>query len=836
MAETPDGLAQALEFHQSGQLRAARELYRRILQTDEEHADAWHLLGVLESQNGNAQIAIDFIQRAIALRPTDHVFHSNLGATFQTCQDFERAVSCFRRAVELNPDAAASHINLGNALREQGHLDEAAACFQQALQFDADNPEAHFGIGLINQGQGNLQQAIARYRHALQLRPDYTRAWNNLGTALRDADQLDEALNCFRRALSLDANFADAHCNMGSTLRAQRMPREALASFQTAVRINPQLAVAHVNIGDLLQEQGQLDPAELCYRQALQLQPQWPELHNSLGIVLQDLGKIDEAIASYQRALHVRPGDPRACNNLGAVYQEQGAFEQAVVCYRQATESAPGDSVAHLNLGNALSDLRDLPAAVASYERARDLEGDSLAALCQIVFQKKQMCDWRNLQPRVEELIAGVEAGSGSISPFTFINLPGTTAAHHFRCARQASAARLAWLKPVREKLRFTFADRRSDKIRIGYVSGDFRQHAMSSLFTEMFERHDRSRFEIVGYSFGADDGSEIRRRILDAFDHTVDIRATSFVAAAQRIHHDRIDILVDLTVHQQGARNEIFALRPAPIQVNYLAYPGTSGMDEMDYILVDPFVVPQDQQDHFSEELVHLPDCYQANDSHRLVSEPVNRRAALGLPEVGTVFGCFNQPYKITAQMFELWTRVLRRVDKSVLWIWDDNSWVKENLRAEAQRFDVEAGRLVFAQRLPMAKHLARYAHVDLVLDTFPYTGHTTTSDAFWVGCPVLTLVGDTFPSRVAGSLLHTIGLPDLAVKTVEEYEQLAVELGNDRRKLLELRHRVLAGKVSSSLFDSGRLTRHLERAYTQMWETFRSGASPSGFAVPTA
>ena len=378
-----------------------------------------------------------------------------------------------------------------------------------------------------------------------------------------------------------------------------------------------------------------------------------------------------------------------------------------------------------------------------------------------------------------------------------------------------------------------TTARRAGGEIRLGYLSADFRDHATAHLTAALFAQHDRSRFEVVGYSLGADDGSAVRRRVVDAFDRFVDLHDLSSAAAAQRIHADGIDVLVDLNGYAQNGRPQILAQRPAPIQVNYLGYPGTMGARFIDYIIVDPVVVPMDQQAFFTERLVHLPDCYQANDSRRAMAEAAPSRAACGLPKHGFVYCCFNNPSKITPTIFALWMRLLLAHPGSVLWLLQSNLLMVSNLRHEAATRGVAPERLVFAPPLPLAEHRARHRQADLMLDTLPYGAHTTMSDALWAGLPAVTCLGDTFAGRVGASLLRAAGLPDLVTTTLADYETLARNLAARPQELAAIGERLTRNRATAPLFDTARFTRHIEAAYGRMCEMRRAGTAPRPFAV---
>jgi predicted O-linked N-acetylglucosamine transferase (SPINDLY family) len=374
---------------------------------------------------------------------------------------------------------------------------------------------------------------------------------------------------------------------------------------------------------------------------------------------------------------------------------------------------------------------------------------------------------------------------------------------------------------------------RTSHKLTIGYLSADFHEHATAYLIAELIEKHDRDDFMVLGYSYGPDDGSPMRRRVRDGFDRFADVKDDSFLDTAKRIQADQVNILVDLKGYTRHARTPIAALRPAPIQVNYLGYPGTMAAPFIDYILVDDFVVPWDQQPFFDEKLVHLPGCYQVNDSRREIAARTPSKTECGLPEQGFVFCCFNNVFKITPTMFAVWIELLKAVPASVLWLLDDNPCASANLRQQAQSRGVAPQRLAFAPRVHLAEHLARHRLADLFLDTMPYNAHTTASDALWIGCPVLTLAGQTFPSRVAGSLLHALGLTELITSNIQDYEDLALRLARSSEQLEDVRRRLQANRRNSALFDGTRFARAVEGAYSTMWQIYSSGESPRAIKV---
>ncbi|MDA8230197.1 MAG: tetratricopeptide repeat protein [Magnetospirillum sp.] len=575
-----------------------------------------------------------------------------------------------------------------------------------------------------------------------------------------------------------------------SLLRAGRVA-EAEAACRQALKSDPKSPRLLLLLGQILFHTGRPADAARILDKAASCRPVPVEAAIMLGVAQEALGKLDKAEKAYRLAIGLRP-TAQACFNLGNVFRRQGRDGDALACYRQAHDLAPGDT-------------RILGALIA---------------------RKQALCDWEGLEALSARLLAGLDAGGAPVDPFRLLSLDFPEDALQ-RCARrwagQFPARPAAAAVPPRPKERLT----------IGYLSADFRNHAVAHLAAELFERHDHTRFRILAYSVGPDDGSAMRRRLMAAFDafHDMEDRPASVVAG--RIAADGVDILVDLTGYTRGGRPDVLAARPAPIQVNYLGYPGTLGAGFADYIVADPISLPMNRQPFYDERIVHLPVCYQANDRKRPLPSQAPSRAECGLPGDAVVLACFNAVHKITPAVFAVWLDLLRAEDGTVLWLLADDPAAERALRAAAEGRGVCGGRLVFAPKVPIADHLARYRVADLFLDTVPYNAHTTASDALWVGCPVVTVTQGTFASRVAASLLNAVGLPGLACRTFDDYAARARALIRDPGERKRLRAHLEDGRASAPLFDTPRLARDLERAFATMWDRHVAGLPPASFAV---
>lgn len=571
---------------------------------------------------------------------------------------------------------------------------------------------------------------------------------------------------------------------------------------------------------------GDLEGAVRLYRALIERFPEHAGAWANLGIALRQLNHLSEAEQACRRALETEPTHLNAANNLGIVLAAQGRHQEAAGAYRLVVERDPKFHEAWCNLGLALAAMGVEAEAAAAFGKALALAPGYAEALGPYIFHKMQCCDWDGLDRAIGQLSAIIKADSGEISPFALMPICRDPA-EMLRAARNYSArVQKAAAKDAPATLA-SIPRPHHERLRIGYVSGDFRQHATTQLTAELFEAHDRSRFEILGYGYGPRTGDAMQTRLGKAFDRLVDITEHSAAEAAQLIRRDEIDILVDLKGYTFDARTRLFAHRPAPIQVNYLGYPGTMGAPFMDYIIADSVIIPPGAEQHYSETIIRLPGSYQPNDSTRPMVSNAPPRAALGLPEHGFVFCCFNQLYKITPDIFGVWLSLLREVPGSVLWLLAFNQDGPARLKANAKAAGIDPGRIVIGPRLPPEAHLARLSRADLFLDTHPCAAHTTASDALWAGVPVLTLAGQVFQSRVAASLLAVLGLDELITTSLADYRAKAKGLVTHPRQLDVLKARLLSARETSELFRGQATARKLEGAYSVMWRNHASGAA---------
>jgi len=644
---------------------------------------------------------------------------------------------------------------------------------------------------------------------------------------LHQQGRLEEASSLYRELLAVHPDNAHALHLLG-VLHAQRSDYSAAAHFiSRAVALDPDNPSAFYNLGNTLRDLKRLDDALANYDRALALRPT-VEAWGNRGAVLQELGRPNEAIASFDRALAMNPSHATSFFNRGNALRDLYRHEEALADYDRALALKPNHADAHNGRGSILQDFKRFDEAFAAYDRAFSFDPDLPYLEGWRLLSKMHCCDWSHSNDEVARLSRHVEEGKFSASPYVLL-------ATDFSARRQMAAAQMyardkypAPSVPLWQGEKYEH-----DKIRVGYVSGEFHEQATAYLTADLFECHDRAAFATYGFATGKNDHSAMRNRLERAFNSFVDVSGRTDRDIAEIIRRSEIDILVNLNGYFGGERTGVFALRPAPLQVNYLGYPGTMGASYIDYIIADKIVIAEDEHPNYAENVVYLPDSYQPNDRKKPIGEGLPRRSECGLPENGLVFCCFNNSFKITPHIFDIWMRLLAQTENSVLWFLEWNAAVRRNLVKEAVKRGIAADRIKFAPLMKLEDHLARLRVADVFLDTLPHNAHTTASDALWCGVPVLTCLGSTFAGRVAASLLQAVGLDEMITHSLEEYETLALKLARNPEQLAALKARLAENRNACALFDTPRYARNLETAYRAMWKRQQHGEPPASFSV---
>jgi protein O-GlcNAc transferase len=672
-----------------------------------------------------------------------------------------------------------------------GHISEAIKVCRRVVREAPDSFEGIYLLAMLHAEQRDLPAAIEMFRRASGLRPEFPDAQYNLAVALSMAARHEEAAKYYEQILQANPQHLDARNNYAASLLASGRALDALQQYDQLIVLSPVSADAYNNRGMALQHLRRFDQALEDYDKAIALRPDFAQACVNHGNVLVSLRRLDDALASYRRAVALKPDLADAYNNIGNIYCDAGNYEEALAAYNQALA----------------------------------LQSDDSEARSMRLYAKMHLCDWSNFKSECSNVSSSIKRGS-PVYPFTILAF-SSSLDEQLRCARLFSKRYPLSARPLWCGEKYSH-----DRIRVAYVSTDFRQHAIASILAGMFEGHDRSKFEVTAISIGPNDGSQMRQRLQHAFEHFVDCQQLSDDETAARIRDAEIDILIDLNGYTAGARFGIFAHRAAPLQVGYLG--GTRGADYIDYLIADRTIVTPAQRPYYAEKIIYLPDSFQPIDDKRVVSGKSYSRTELGLPEKGFVFCCFNNSYKIVPRNFDSWMRILKRVEGGVLWLREDKATASVNLRKEAEARGVAGERLVFAQRTPsITDHLARHRSADLFLDTLPFNAHTTADDALWAGLPVLTQIGEALPGRVGASLLRVIGLPEMIVETEGEYEKTAIELASTPSKLEAVRAMLERNRLTTPLFNTALFTRHIEGGYQAIYRRWLVGLAPDDVRV---
>jgi len=826
---SPD-LQASLRRHQAGNLDAAIAGYRALLRQEPQHVEAHRLLGLALFARGEVAPALAALEHAVSLTPANAALLNDLGNARRAVGDKAAAIEAFSAAIAADPGFAFAHFNLADALLEAGEAERASAAYDDIIArgFSGIDGDFHVNRGLCRLRLSDGQGAVEAFRAALALEPGHSRA----AAALSDTMQ---KLGAHRDAVMFLTGFLDKQrasletlISLGSGFIGLRDYPRALGLFERLAAASPRSVKALIGKGLALSGENRHEEAIAALDAALALDARDAEALIGKGVALKALRHVPEAIATYQRAIEVAPRNPNAHLNLGNALALLNRHEEALACYERVLALDPNSAEALSYEGNSLNALNRQTEAVTRFEKAVALDPGVTEALSSLVYTKQRRWLWAGLPEQRQYLLDRVRARQYVANPFALLGICDDPELHQI-----AARAYTRETLPIAPAVQPPPAEQRQ-RLRIGYFSADFRNHAVMQLLVGAFECHDRDAFEIHAFSYGPDAEDGMRARIRATMDHFHESARLSNGALIAMARRAGIDIAVDLNGYTQDARLAPFAARLAPVQVSYLGYPGTVGGDFLDYIIADATVLPMDQQRFYDEKIIHLPDSYQANDDRRVIAPEAPSRSEAGLPADGFVYCCFNNAYKITPEVFASWMRMLNAVPDSVLWLLANEAEAMERLRAVATGQGIDPARLVFAPNLPSAQHLARHRLADLFLDTLPYNAHTTASDALWAGLPVLTQMGQAFAGRVAASLLNAVGLPELITRDAAAYEALAIALGRDPARAGALKARLAAAIPTAPLFNTPRFTRHLEGAYRMMWQRHAAGLAPEGFAVP--
>ena len=780
---THQHLALAKERHLAGDLAGARSLYETVLVEHPAEADVMFRLGVLTLQCGAYDDALAWLDRALSHAPQETRYHFARAQILAALQRFDEALATYRALLTSDVTSTDLWFALASTLQLSGDTRAAAAAFESVVTLDPAHVDALNNLGNCQRQLGDTALAEISYRRALTVQPDYVSALTNLGTLLQMRGQIDDAVALLDKAVQLMPDSPASLLNLGVALLEQRRFDEAASLLRHTLALDPQFPEAAYNLGNALYALGKRHEAQTQYRLAIALDPHHADAYNNLGNVCRDLGEFESALDAFDAALRARPAFVAACNNAGNLMRTLHRTADAETLFRAALSIDPDHSASHNNLGNVLKDSGALDEGIVHYRRA------------------------------VQSDPGNVVAHSNLAYALTFQSESGDAA---FEECRRWSTRHEAPLRATRKP---HANDRNAHRrLRIGYVSPDFRDHCQSLFTVPLLSHHDHDQFEIYCYA-SVERHDDLTQRIACYTDVWRDVHGLDDGRLAQQIRADGIDILVDLAMHMADGRPLLFARKPAPVQVAWLAYPGTTGLDAIDYRLTDPRLDPPSNDTLYSERSLRLPDSFWCYDP--LTDQPaVNALPALTAAHL--TFGCLNNPCKLTDRTFGMWAAVLREVPHAQLLLMAPAGNARERLATRMQRQGLDVQRVRFVPFRPRAEYLRTYHEIDIGLDTFPYNGHTTSLDSLWMGVPVITRVGETADGRAGMSQLFNLGLNELAAHSDDAFVRLAVELAANLPRLAGLRQTLRPRMARSPLMDGARFAGHVETVYRQIWQSW--------------
>lgn len=821
---------------------AAGVLLTLIQEKYPEQPDCLHAMGVIAleaNQNAHAEnllrralVALSHLPNQELLTPARALFLAHYGRALYLCDDLPAALVTWLRSLNLQENEQVREWYRNGheeALRLGEKITKKIAEFESTREL-----ESRSGLKVLKAALDKKNNRSVSPSKKSNKRPDpevVSRIQHLVDVGgIENAKAIEPLCQVL---LSQFPDLSDTYHWMAISMLYQRRHHEALEWVNKAIEKTPWHPFYQNTKGVILKRCGTLIESAECFRQVLRLKPDYAEVHQNLANILRDEGEYAEAEGWYLRALELKEYYPECINNLGILNQQQKKYEKSIEYFTKAASLRKDYPNPHLNLGVVYESLKDRKKAVDEYRETLRINPMVHEAWLSLLHSQMHLCDWDGLEQGIATVKRLVTEGyPGELMPFNFLALPGSSALEQRRCGELFVNVRYEQFIRQGEKMGFAFPRERRNKIKIGYLSADYRQHAVAVSIVQIFEKHDRDKFEVFAYGYTPDDGSDVRKRIVSSTNF-VDLENYSFLDAARKIHGDGIDILIDLTAYTSNGRSEIMALRPAPIQVNYLGYPSTMAAPFVDYLIGDPVITPFENAHHFTEKLALLPHCYFPNDRERKVTQGITRDQE-GLPEKAFVFCSFNQPYKITPQLWDVWCDLLLEIPGSILWLHAFEEIARANLRRSLEQKGIDPNRLYFAGvRKNLEDHLGRLALADLALDTIPYNGHTTTSDALWAGLPVLTCPGETFASRVAASILNAANVPELIASSLKEYKQRAIAMATDPGQIGHLKQKISLNRNTCPLYDSVRMTRNLERIYFEMYENWISGNEPKPIRI---
>ena len=835
--------------------------------------------GIEEQKTGNLDTAIKIYDEIINIKPDHCMSLHNKACVLVLQNELIDALKAFEGALNLNPNVGLYWINYIKTLVGLDRIAEAKALIVASktsglfckdmkalsLKIDKEHREPspqttseidelinqkrffsaidkckdllvtypksallHFALGQCYCALDQMEMAIANYTKATKYMPKSAINFLMLSRAYTSNGDTDKAIENLNKAIRLKPNEYEIYFEIGMELYEKCSFDAAIKCFKNTIKLRPNFAPAYFALGLLELELGKADKAVAYSKQVLAIKPDYAEAYITMGKAFEIQLKLDEAISYYRKAIFIKNDCQQAYEYIGNVLRKQDNFCDAISAYSKAIEIQSDYTAAYVNLSEIYVIQNRYDLAIENLENLLRLKPELEMVRAQRLFYQAQICDWRAIT-KDRHLLPNLGISKETIAPFTLSPLEDAPKRHRLRAELYAKFRFNQTALKLEHK-----PSQKTARIRVGYFSSDFYNHATMALMSQVFALHDKARFEVIIYSYGVRKDNEITEKLMNNVNIFHDVSEMTDRQIVEMARSEKLDLAIDLKGYTEENRLELFAYGLAPVQISHLGYPGTLGTKFIDYFIADPVLIPEDKRDYYSEKIIYLPNSYQPNDNKRFISDKAITREEAELPIDSFVFCCFNDNYKITPKEFDIWMRLLNKVEGSVLWLLRSNSSAEMNMKREAVARGIDAERLVFAEKMPHAEHLARHRLADLFLDTFNVNAHTTASDALWAGLPIITKLGENFAARVAGSLLNAVGLPELITENESDYEALILDLSTNPKRLDEIKRKLADNLLSKPLFDTQKYTNHLETAYEQAFETYRKGRPPEVIIVP--
>jgi predicted O-linked N-acetylglucosamine transferase (SPINDLY family) len=824
-------LEQGINKHKLGKINEAEKLYQQVIKNAPGHFDALQLLGSIEVIKKNYAGSITYLKRAIKTNPFDAKCHNFLGVVLEENGQHDEALISYQNAVLNNSSYAEAYFNMGNVLQKLKLFDEAVESYSKVTAIEPGHSNAYFNCGNALGMIGRYDEAITSHAKAIEIDPKYKEAFTNIGSILQKQGNFTASEEYYLKAIEIDPAFIEAHYNLGNLFKEQKQFEKALISYDQVLKIKPDFGLAYNNVGTILQDLGDLDNAAAYYVKAIETSPSSnADVYNNLGVLLKSQKNLDAALSYFEKAITIKSDYAEAYNNMGATLEAQGDIEKALSSYDLALKIQPDFVGAIVNKGAILNKIGLPDLALIDYEMAFALDPTFNYLLGTIINTKQELSDWNNWETYFIALKNGIQQGQKVSPPFTTFLLIDNPDIQH-------KAAILFAQDRYVERKKLAPISRKSPekKIKLGYFSSDFYHHPVSDAIIEQIKNHDRTKFELFAFSF-KHQNDFMQANLKKAFDHFIEVDKIDDAGVVKLACSHGIDIAFDLCGHTSEPRPGLFSMRVAPIQVNYIGYPGSIGSKCIDYFIADKNLTPKENQPFFTEKIAYVPYFHTYN-SQRQISTKTISRAQFGLPDEGFIFTCQNVNRKITPEVFNIWMEILRAIPESVLWLCETNSVATNNLKKEAQARGVDSNRLIFTKResVPpnqendrIGRYLAMYSLADLYLDTWPYTSSTTAMDSLYAGLPILTKQGSSTVSRMGSTALSHFKLNELIANSTQEYFNIAIDLATNPKKLNAIKNKLAKNKSLAPMLNSINIVCNLEKIYTTMYERYHSGLLP--------